>query len=99
MVEAHGDFQMLYYGHHLEGFEQNKRERHRGHKYFDDCAEFCERWDQSSFDPNYPSLSLNFFRPLVREVFARAAYDPAILAAPDQPLLNAALAAERGKVS
>ena len=95
VVEAHGDFQMLYYGHHLEGFEQNKRERHRGHIYFDDCAEFCERWDQASFDPDYPSLPLDFFRPLVREVFARAAYDPAILNAPDQPLVNATLAAAR----
>ncbi|MBV1865197.1 MAG: HD domain-containing protein [Rhodobacteraceae bacterium] len=96
VVEKHGDFQMLYYGHHLPGFDQNKRERHRGHKYFDDCAEFCERWDQASFDPEYQDLPLEFFRPMVREVFARTPYDPAIVAALDQPLVQAELAKERG---
>ena len=30
VVQTHGDFQMLYYGHHLPGFDQHKRERHRG---------------------------------------------------------------------
>jgi len=79
VVATHGDFQMLYYGHHLEGFDQNKRERHRGHAYFDDCAEFCERWDQASFDPNYESLPLEFFAPMVEEVFARPAYDPDVI--------------------
>jgi len=88
VVEKHADFQMLYYGQHLPGFDQNKRERHRGHKYFDDCAEFCERWDQASFDPSYEDLPLEFFRPLVREVFARKAYDPAVIGAAPQPLTD-----------
>lgn len=78
-VQAHGDFQMLYYGHHLEGADPDKRERHRGHPYFDDCAEFCERWDQASFDPNYDTLPLSAFAPLVEEVFAREPYDPAVI--------------------
>ncbi|MBI1416298.1 MAG: peptidase [Limimaricola sp.] len=78
-VQTHGDFQMLYYGHHLPGFDQNKRERHRGHVYFDDCAQFCERWDQASFDPAYDTLQLDFFAPMVEEVFARKPYDPAVL--------------------
>jgi len=78
-VHAHGDFQMLYYGHHLQGLDQHKRERHRGHAYFDDCAEFCERWDQASFDPDYNDLPLEFFAPMVREVFAREPYDTNVL--------------------
>ena len=86
---------MLYYGHHLEGFDQNKRERHRGHKYFADCAEFCERWDQASFDPDYDSLPLSFFAPMVHEVFARTPYDPAVMGAADRPLCVAELAAAR----
>lgn len=98
VVETHGDFQMLYYGHHLEGSDQNKRDRHKGHRYFDDCAAFCERWDQSSFDPAYDVLPLEFFKPLVREVFARAPYDPIVMGAPDQPLSNADTAAERSLV-
>ena len=73
-VETHGDFQMVYYGHHLDGFDENKRERHAGHKYFDDSAEFCERRDQASFDPDYDTLPLEFFAPMVEEVFAREPY-------------------------
>lgn len=86
---------MLYYGRHLEGFDENKRERHRGTRYFDDCAQFCERWDQASFDPAYDSLPLSFFAPMVREVFARTPYDKAVMQAADQPLVLPQVAAER----
>lgn len=78
VVEKHGDFQMLYYGHHVGG-DQHKRDLHKGSPYWDDCAEFCERWDQSSFDPGYDTLPIGFFAPMVREVFARKPYDPAVI--------------------
>ena len=78
VVHNHGEFQMLYYGHHVGG-DQHKREKHRGHPYFDDCAAFCERWDQASFDPDYDDLPLDFFAPMVREVFAREPYDQAVI--------------------
>jgi predicted HD phosphohydrolase len=77
-VQTHGDFQMVYYGHHVGG-NPNKRDQFSGHIYFDDCAAFCERWDQSSFDPDYDSLPIEFFAPMVREVFARDAYDPKVV--------------------
>ena len=95
VVEKHGDFQLLYYGHHV-GADRHKRERHRGQAYFDDCAVFCERWDQASFDPDYDSLSLEFFAPMVRQVFARHPYDPAVIDAPAQPLVDAETARSRG---
>jgi len=96
VVQTHGDFQMIYYGQHLEGFDQNKRDRHQGHPYFDDNVVFCERWDQASFDPDYDDLPLEFFAPMVREVFARLAYDPAVIRPGErEPLTNAAMAAER----
>ncbi len=95
-VQTHGDFQMLYYGQHLEGADQNKRERHRGQPYFDDCAEFCERWDQASFDPDYDDLPLEFFAPMVEEVFARTPYDPAVIRPGTRlPLHNAETARAR----
>ncbi|WP_419912384.1 HD domain-containing protein [Hoeflea sp.] len=97
-VQTHGDFQMLYYGHHLEGFEQHKRERHRGNPYFDDCAAFCERWDQASFDPDYEDLPLEFFAPMVRKVFDRKPYDKDVMRpGVREPLVNAAAAAERAR--
>ncbi|MBZ9706751.1 HD domain-containing protein [Mesorhizobium sp. B2-1-8] len=95
VVEKHGDFQLLYYGEHV-GANPNKRETFRGSPYFDDCAEFCEKWDQSSFDPDYPTLPLAFFAPLVKEVFARKSYDPAVTrAAVRAPLSDERAAAAR----
>ncbi len=95
-VETHGDFQMLFYGEHLEGGNPHKRDRHKGHMYFDDCAAFCERWDQSSFDPDYDTLPISFFSPMVHEVFARTPYDPDVIqAGKRQPLQDAEIAATR----
>jgi len=96
VVETHGDFQMVYYGHHVDGGNQHKRDRHAGHRYFEDCALFCERWDQASFDPEYDTLPLDFFRDMVREVFAREPYDPKVTGAEDQPLVVPEVAATRG---
>jgi predicted HD phosphohydrolase len=78
VVEHHGIFQMLYYAHHY-GWDRDARERFRDHPCFDSCAEFCERWDQSSFDPDYDTLPLEHFEPMVREVFRRKAHDPDVL--------------------
>ncbi|PTX56728.1 putative HD phosphohydrolase [Litoreibacter ponti] len=78
VVEKHGDFQMLYYGSHV-GADPEKRQAYAGHMYFDDCATFCERWDQSSFDPAYDTLPLDHFRARVHEVFARDPYDPEVI--------------------
>ena len=75
VVEKHGIFQMLYYGEHV-GSNPHKREKYREHIYFQDCSDFCELWDQKSFDPNYNTKSVDFFAPMVEEVFARKPYDP-----------------------
>ena len=95
VVEKHGDFQRLYYAHHTGG-DRNARERHRDHACFDDCAEFCERWDQNSFDPAYMHEQIEFFRPMVVAVFARKAYDPQVTRPGERvPLQDAARAAAR----
>ena len=78
VVEHHGIFQMLYYAHHYN-WDRNARDRFKDHPSFEACAEFCERWDQSSFDPDYNSEPLDFFEPMVREVFARKAYDDQVV--------------------
>lgn len=80
VVEHHGIFQMLYYGHHY-GWDRNARDQFKDHPSFDACAEFCERWDQASFDPDYDSLPLEFFEPMVLKVFGRKAHDPDVLKA------------------
>jgi predicted HD phosphohydrolase len=80
IVEQHGLFQTYYYVHHLGG-DRHMRERLRGHRWYDPCANFCEQYDQSSFDPKYPSLPLAEFEPLVREIFSREPHDPRYTAA------------------
>jgi len=78
VVEHHGIFQMIYYAHHY-GWDENARDEFKDHPAFNTCSEFCEKWDQSSFDPAYKSESLSFFEPMVREVFSRKAYDENVI--------------------
>ena len=73
IVEKHGIFQMYYYAHHLGG-NKNARDKYKDHKYFKDTLNFCEKWDQNSFDPNYKSLTLKDFQPYLRRVFSRTPY-------------------------
>ena len=73
IIEKHGEFQMYYYAHHLGG-NRNKRDEYKSHKYYQDTINFCEQYDQNSFDPNYRSLPLEFFRPMVKKIFSRKPY-------------------------
>ena len=73
VIEKHGEFQMYYYAHHLGG-NRNQRDKYKGHKYFLDTINFCEKWDQSSFDPNFKSLNIENFRPYVQKIFSRKPY-------------------------
>ena len=73
IIEKHGEFQMYYYAHHLGG-DRNKRDKYKNHKYYQDTVNFCEKYDQNSFDPNYKSLPLEFFRPIVKKIFSRKPY-------------------------
>ena len=73
IIEKHGEFQAYYYAHHLGG-NRNKRDKYKNHKYYDACVQFCEKYDQCSFDPNYKSLPLKEFEPMVRKIFSRKPY-------------------------
>jgi predicted HD phosphohydrolase len=73
VVKHHGLFQMVYYAHHSGG-DRNARDRYRDHPWFDACAEFCERYDQNCFDPDYDSLPVSEFEPMVRRVFSQVRY-------------------------
>jgi predicted HD phosphohydrolase len=70
IVEKHGIFQGYYFFHHL-GLDRNMREQFRGHPNFERTALFCERHDQNAFDPNYATMPLEFFVPMVQRVMAR----------------------------
>lgn len=70
LVKHHGVFQGYYYFHHFDR-DRDARERYRGHPMFERTAEFCEKWDQTSFDPDYDTMPLEAFEPMVRRLFAR----------------------------
>ena len=98
-VKVHADFQKYYYADKVGG-NKDVRDKYRDHAGFDDRADFCALWDQNSFDPAYDALPLEFFRPMVLEVFARKAFDPDVLRSGVlEPLVNDTVAAQRKKAA
>lgn len=69
IVKHHGLFQG-YYWLHFAGGDRYAREIHRDHEHYEACVDFCARWDQPSFDPEYDTLPLEHFEPRVRALFA-----------------------------
>jgi predicted HD phosphohydrolase len=70
IVKHHGIFQAYYYAHHLGG-DRDARDRYKDHPCYQATVDFCHKWDQTSFDPDYDSMTLEEFEPMVRRVFAR----------------------------
>jgi predicted HD phosphohydrolase len=70
MVEQHAVFQGYYFFEYLD-LDRHMRERFRRHPWFELTAEFCAKYDQSAFDPDYDTLPLEVFEPMVRTLMAR----------------------------
>jgi len=70
IIHHHGLFQSYYSAHHLGG-DRNARNKFKNHKYFKATINFCENYDQNSFDPNYKSMTLKQFTPMVKRIFSR----------------------------
>ena len=80
IVAHHGIFQGYYFFHHL-GMDRDMRDQFRDHPHYAACEEFCAKYDQAAFDPDYQSEPLDFFEPMVRRVMAapkRSIYASAI---------------------
>ena len=65
----HQEFQGRHYFHHFH-MDPNLRDNHRGQPWYPLAERFADEWDQSSFDPDYPTEPLAHFEPRVRAVFA-----------------------------
>ena len=70
LVRHHALFQGYYYFSFLNR-DPNERDRYRDSAAYDLTVTFCERWDQCSFDPDYDTLPLSKFEPLVRRILKR----------------------------
>jgi predicted HD phosphohydrolase len=77
VIEMHGLFQMQYYAHHY-GKDPDGYLAHKDHPWFETCNRFVELYDQAAFDPAYPTKPLSYFAPMLKQVFSRAPFDPAI---------------------
>jgi predicted HD phosphohydrolase len=66
MVEQHGIFQGYYFWHYL-GADRNARDAFRDSPYYEYTEEFCAKYDQVAFDPDYTSAPLAHFEPLIRQ--------------------------------
>ena len=73
MIRAHQDFQGRHYYAHFGG-DPDAREQHRETltaEQFALAEQFADEWDQIAFDPDYDTLPLEHFEPLVRDVFSK----------------------------
>ena len=73
IILHHGLFQTYYSAHHLDQ-DRNARDKFKDHKYYAATIDFCENYDQCSFDPNFKNMTLKDFEPLVKKIFSRDPY-------------------------
>lgn len=69
MVKHHGIFQGYYFFQHI-GLDRNMREQFIDNPNYQRTAHFVEHYDNPAFDPNRKTLPLEFFEPLVKNVFS-----------------------------
>lgn len=70
VVKHHGIFQM-FYNTSLTDDERNSRNQFKENPFYQSAIDFCENWDQCSFDPGYEHEDLEFFIPVIERVFRR----------------------------
>ena len=69
VLKHHGLFQGYYYFHHINK-DRNIRDNFKDHQFYQACVDFCSQWDQCSFDPDYDTLPLEHFEPMVGRVIS-----------------------------
>lgn len=70
----HEIFQSTFYQHAVPMKEKDLAQRFKDSPYFQGCMDFCEKYDQAAFNPDYKSEPLEFFEPMVHRVFAKKPY-------------------------
>lgn len=70
MLKMHPLFQSYYYARAF-GRDPNARDRYRDHPCFEATVEFVECYDQCSFNPDYETLPIDFFAPMVHRVMVQ----------------------------
>ena len=69
IVRTHQDFQGLHY-YALMGKDPDSRCQYASEPWYEMACVFTDGWDQTSFDPEYDTLPLSHFEPMIDRVFA-----------------------------
>lgn len=69
IVRTHQDFQGRHY-YALMGKDPEARSRYAGEPWYQKACVFTDEWDQTSFDPDYDTLPMSYFEPMIERVFA-----------------------------
>lgn len=70
IVQQHALFQGYYFFHYVGG-DRHARDQFKDHRWYGDVAEFCEKYDQAAFDPDYETLPFEHFEPMLHRLFAK----------------------------
>ncbi len=70
VILTHQDFQGRHYYKYL-GKDPDARNAYKDHPSYQLAASFADEWDQTSFDPDYDTLPLEHFEPLIERYFSR----------------------------
>jgi len=70
MIKHHAIIQGYNFFHHI-GLDRNMRDQLKEHPFYEDTQRFVDKYDDLAFDASRPKLSLEPFKPLVREVFSQ----------------------------
>jgi predicted HD phosphohydrolase len=70
IIRTHQDFQGRHY-YALMGLDPNARQKYASEPWYALAEKFTDEWDQTSFDPNYETLPLEYFEPMIDRVFSR----------------------------
>lgn len=79
IVRTHQDFQGKHY-YALMGKDPDARRQYANEPWFELACKFTDEWDQTSFDPEYDTLPLSHFQPMIERVFAVSKTDVAAAA-------------------
>jgi len=70
VILHHQDFQGKYYYHHFGG-DNNARAQYVDEPWYDLACRFSDEWDQNAFEPDYETLPLEHFEPMIDRIFER----------------------------
>lgn len=69
IVRTHQDFQGRHY-YALMGKDPETRRQYADEPWYESACVFADGWDQTSFDPEYDTLPLDYFEPMIDRLFA-----------------------------